>query len=280
LFPDDRLTLEAGNGSTEDLTGRIIDLVAPIGKGQRGLIVAPPKAGKTIMMQHIAQSIIRNTPECYIMVLLIDERPEEVTDMRRSVDAEVISSTFDEPPERHVAVADMVLQKAKRMVEFGDDVVILLDSITRLARAHNAVIPHSGKILSGGVDFNALKKPKQFFGAARNTEEGGSLTIISTALIDTGSRADEVIFEEFKGTGNMELVLDRRLSDRRVYPAFDIIRSGTRKEELLLDRKTLGRMWILRKLLNDMKVEEAMEFMQDRMKRTKSNAEFLDTMSQ
>jgi len=212
-------------------------------------------------------------------VLLIDERPEEVTDMKRNVDAEVISSTFDEPPERHVSVADMVLQKAKRMVEYGDDVVILLDSITRLARAHNAVIPHSGKILSGGVDFNALKKPKQFFGAARNTEEGGSLTIVSTALIDTGSRADEVIFEEFKGTGNMELALDRRLSDRRMYPAFDIIRSGTRKEELLLSRIELSRMWILRKLLNDMKVEEAMEFMQDRMKRTKNNKEFLDTMS-
>ena len=212
-------------------------------------------------------------------MLLIDERPEEVTDMKRNVDAEVISSTFDEPPERHVSVADMVLQKAKRMVEYGDDVVILLDSITRLARAHNAVIPHSGKILSGGVDFNALKKPKQFFGAARNTEEGGSLTIVSTALIDTGSRADEVIFEEFKGTGNMELALDRRLSDRRMYPAFDIIRSGTRKEELLLSRIELSRMWILRKLLNDMKVEEAMEFMQDRMKRTKNNKEFLDTMS-
>ena len=259
---------------------RIMDLISPVGKGQRGLIVAQPKTGKTVLLQKLANSISKNHPETKRIVLLIDERPEEVTDMRRSVDAEVISSTFDEPPERHVAVADMVLQKAKRMVEFGDDVVILLDSITRLARAHNAVIPHSGKILSGGVDFNALKKPKQFFGAARNTEEGGSLTIISTALIDTGSRADEVIFEEFKGTGNMELVLDRRLSDRRVYPAFDIIRSGTRKEELLLDRKTLGRMWILRKLLNDMKVEEAMEFMQDRMKRTKSNAEFLDTMSQ
>jgi transcription termination factor Rho len=231
-------------------------------------------------MQKLANAISKNHPETKRIVLLIDERPEEVTDMRRNVDAEVISSTFDEPPERHVSVADMVLQKAKRMVEFGDDVVILLDSITRLARAHNAVIPHSGKILSGGVDFNALKKPKQFFGAARNTEEGGSLTIISTALIDTGSRADEVIFEEFKGTGNMELVLDRRLSDRRIFPAFDIIRSGTRKEELLLDRKTLGRMWILRKLLNDMKVEEAMSFMQDRMKRTKNNAEFLDTMSQ
>ena len=259
---------------------RIMDLMSPIGKGQRGLIVAQPKTGKTILLQKLANAISTNHPETKRIVLLIDERPEEVTDMKRNVDAEVISSTFDEPPERHVSVADMVLQKAKRMVEYGDDVVILLDSITRLARAHNAVIPHSGKILSGGVDFNALKKPKQFFGAARNTEEGGSLTIISTALIETGSRADEVIFEEFKGTGNMELVLDRRLSDRRIYPSFDIIRSGTRKEELLLGRKELGRMWILRKLLNDMKVEEAMEFMRDRMKRTKTNAEFLDTMSQ
>ena len=256
-----------------------MDLISPIGKGQRGLIVAQPKTGKTILLQKLANSISNNHPETKRIVLLIDERPEEVTDMKRNVDAEVISSTFDEPPERHVSVADMVLQKAKRMVEYGDDVVILLDSITRLARAHNAVIPHSGKILSGGVDFNALKKPKQFFGAARNTEEGGSLTIVSTALIDTGSRADEVIFEEFKGTGNMELALDRRLSDRRMYPAFDIIRSGTRKEELLLSRIELSRMWILRKLLNDMKVEEAMEFMQDRMKRTKNNKEFLDTMS-
>ena len=277
LYPEDKLNLETDE---KDLSMRIMDLISPIGKGQRGLIVAQPKTGKTVLLQKIANAISKNHPETKRMVLLIDERPEEVTDMKRNVDAEVISSTFDEPPERHVSVADMVLQKAKRMVEFGNDVVILLDSITRLARAHNAVIPHSGKILSGGVDFNALKKPKQFFGAARNTEEGGSLTIISTALIDTGSRADEVIFVEFKGTGNMELVLDRRLSDRRIFPAFDIIRSGTRKEELLLDRKTLGRMWILRKLLNDMKVEEAMGFMQDRMKRTKSNAEFLETMSQ
>ena len=280
LFPEERIVMEAGNGTTEDLSARIIDLTAPTGKGQRGLIVSPPKAGKTLLLQTIAHSIERNSPDSKLMVLLVDERPEEVTDMKRNVDAEVISSTFDEPPERHVSVADMVLQKAKRMVEYGQDVVILLDSITRLARAHNAVIPHSGKILSGGVDFNALKKPKQFFGAARNTEEGGSLTIVSTALIDTGSRADEVIFEEFKGTGNMELVLDRKLSDRRVYPAFDIIKSGTRKEELLLGRKELGRMWILRKLLNDMKVDEAMSFMQDRMKRTKTNVEFLDTMSQ
>ena len=277
LYPEDKFNLEV---DAKDLSMRIMDLISPVGRGQRGLIVAQPKTGKTVLLQKLANAISKNHPETKRIVLLIDERPEEVTDMKRNVDAEVIGSTFDEPPERHVSVADMVLQKAKRMVEFGNDVVILLDSITRLARAHNAVIPHSGKILSGGVDFNALKKPKQFFGAARNTEEGGSLTIISTALIDTGSRADEVIFEEFKGTGNMELVLDRKLSDRRMYPAFDIIRSGTRKEELLLDRKALGRMWILRKLLNDMKVLEAMEFMQDRMKRTKSNAEFLDTMSQ
>ena len=279
LYPEEKFKLENEKNS-KDLSMRIMDLISPIGKGQRGLIVAQPKTGKTILLQKLANAISQNHPETKRIVLLIDERPEEVTDMKRNVDAEVISSTFDEPPERHVSVADMVLQKAKRMVEYGSDVVILLDSITRLARAHNAVIPHSGKILSGGVDFNALKKPKQFFGAARNTEEGGSLTIVSTALIDTGSRADEVIFEEFKGTGNMELVLDRRLSDRRVYPAFDIIKSGTRKEELLLSRKELGRMWILRKLLNDMKVEEAMEFMQDRMKRTKTNEEFLDTMSQ
>ena len=277
LYPEEKFKLES---KAKDLSMRIMDLISPIGKGQRGLIVAQPKTGKTVLLQKLANAISDNHPETKRIVLLIDERPEEGTDMKRNVNAEVISSTFDEPPERHVSVADMVLQKAKRMVEYGDDVVILLDSITRLARAHNAVIPHSGKILSGGVDFNALKKPKQFFGAARNTEEGGSLTIVSTALIDTGSRADEVIFEEFKGTGNMELVLDRRLSDRRVYPAFDIIRSGTRKEELLLTRKELCRMWILRKLLNDMKVEEAMEFMQDRMKRTKSNEEFLDTMSQ
>ena len=277
LYPEEKFKLETDG---KNMSMRIMDLIAPIGMGQRGLIVAQPKTGKTILLQKLANSISKNHPKTKRMVLLIDERPEEVTDMKRNVDAEVISSTFDEPPERHVSVADMVLQKAKRMVEYGNNVVILLDSITRLARAHNAVIPHSGKILSGGVDFNALKKPKQFFGAARNTEEGGSLTIISTALIDTGSRADEVIFEEFKGTGNMELVLDRRLSDRRLYPSFDIIKSGTRKEELLLSKKELGRMWILRKLLNQMKVEEAMEFMLERMKRTKSNTEFLDTMSQ
>jgi len=277
LYPEEKFNLEF---DPKDLSTRIMDLISPIGKGQRGLIVAQPKTGKTILLQKIANALLKNHPKVKLIILLIDERPEEVTDMKRHVDAEVVSSTFDEPPERHVAVADMVLQKARRMVEYGDDVVILLDSLTRLGRAHNAVIPHSGKILSGGVDSNALKKPKQFFGAARNTEESGSLTIISTALIDTGSRMDEVIFEEFKGTGNMELVLDRRLSDRRVYPSFDIIRSGTRKEELLLDKKILARMWILRKLLNEMNVIEAMEFMLTRMRRTKSNEEFMETMSQ
>ena len=277
LYPDKKFLLETDE---KNLSMRIMDLMCPIGMGQRGLIVAQPKTGKTILLQKLANSISKNHPNTKRIVLLIDERPEEVTDTKRNVDAEVVSSTFDEPPERHVSVSDMVLKKAKRMVEYGDNVVILLDSITRLGRAHNAVIPHSGKILSGGVDFNALKKPKQFLGAARNTEEGGSLTIIATALIDTGSRADEVIFEEFKGTGNMELVLDRRLSDRRLFPAFDIIKSGTRKEELLLSRKELGRMWILRKLLNDMKVEEAMQFMLERIRRTNTNDEFLDTMSQ
>ena len=277
LYPEDKFNLETDD---KNYSMRIMDLISPIGMGQRGLLVAQPKTGKTILLQKLANAISTNHPETKRIILLIDERPEEVTDMKRNVDAEVISSTFDEPPERHVSVADMVLQKAKRLVEYGEDVVILLDSITRLGRAHNAVIPHSGKILSGGVDFNALKKPKQFLGAARNTEEGGSLTIVATALIDTGSRADEVIFEEFKGTGNMELVLDRRLSDKRLYPSFDIVRSGTRKEELLLSRKELGRMWILRKLLNDMKVEEAMEFILSRIKRTKNNNEFLDTMSQ
>ena len=276
LYPEEKFSLEV---EEKGYSMRVMDLMSPVGKGQRGLIVAQPKTGKTVLLQKIANAISKNHPETKRIVLLIDERPEEVTDMKRNVDAEVVSSTFDEPPERHVSVADMVIQKAKRMVEFGEDVVILLDSITRLARAHNAVTPHSGKILSGGVDFNAMKKPKQFFGAARNTEEGGSLTIIATALIDTGSRADEVIFEEFKGTGNMELVLERRLSDRRIHPSFNIIKSGTRKEELLLSRKELGRMWILRKLLNEMNVEEAMEFMLERMKRSKSNLEFLDTMS-
>ncbi|MBT3477973.1 MAG: transcription termination factor Rho, partial [Candidatus Marinimicrobia bacterium] len=245
LYPEEKFNLEV---NPKDLSTRVMDLISPIGKGQRGLIVAQPKTGKTVLLQKIANAISKNHPEVKLIILLIDERPEEVTDMKRNVNAEVISSTFDEPPERHVAVAEMVIHKARRMVEFGDDVVILLDSITRLGRAHNAVIPHSGKILSGGVDANALKKPKQFFGAARNTEESGSLTIIATALVDTGSRMDEVIFEEFKGTGNMELVLDRRLSDRRIYPSFDLVRSGTRKEELLLDKKVLARMWILRKL--------------------------------
>ena len=276
LHPEEKFKLETDG---KNLSTRIMDLISPIGKGQRGLIVAQPKTGKTILLQEIANAIRQNHPKTHMIILLIDERPEEVTDMKRSVDAEVVSSTFDEPPERHVSVADMALQKARRLVEFGEDVVILLDSLTRLARAHNAVIPHSGKILSGGVDSNALKKPKQFFGSARNIEEGGSFTIIATALVDTGSRMDDVIFEEFKGTGNMELVLDRRLSDRRIYPSFDIIKSGTRKEELLLSKKHLGRIWILRKLLNEMKVIEAMEFLRDRMKRTKNNEEFMDTMS-
>lgn len=277
LHPNEKINLEYG---PKGYSMRILDLIAPVGKGQRGLIVAQPKTGKTILLQKIANSITTNHPDIKPIVLLIDERPEEVTDMDRNVDAEVVSSTFDEPPERHVQVADMVLEKARRLVEFGNDVVILLDSITRLARAHNAVIPHSGKILSGGIDSNALIRPKRFLGAARNVEEGGSLTIIATALIDTGSRMDDVIFEEFKGTGNMELVLDRRLSDRRVFPSFDLIRSGTRKEELLLSKKRLARIWILRKLLNEMTPIEAMEFLLDRIKRTKSNQEFLDTMSQ
>ena len=277
LYPDQKLNLEV---NPKDLSTRVMDMISPVGKGQRGLLVAQPKTGKTVLMQKVANAISQNHPEVKMIILLIDERPEEVTDMKRNVEAEVISSTFDEAPQRHVAVADMVIQKARRMVEFGEDVVVLLDSITRLGRAHNAVIPHSGKILSGGVDSNAMRKPKQFFGAARNTEESGSLTILATALIDTGSRMDEVIFEEFKGTGNMELVLDRKLSDRRIYPSFDLIKSGTRKEELLLDKKILARMWILRKLLNDMNVIEAMEFIQDRMRRTKNNDEFMETMSQ
>ncbi len=277
LYPEEKFSLEVDK---KDMSTRIMDLISPIGKGQRGLIVAQPKTGKTILLQKIANAIRTNHPKTKLLILLIDERPEEVTDMKRSVDAEVVSSTFDEPPGRHVSVADMVIQKARRLVEFGDDVVILLDSLTRLGRAHNAVIPHSGKILSGGVDANALRKPKKFFGAARNTEESGSLTIIATALIDTGSRMDDVIFEEFKGTGNMELVLDRRLSDRRIFPSFDLVRSGTRKEELLLDKKTLARMYILRKLLNEMNTIESMEFLQERIKRTKTNEEFLDTMSQ
>ena len=281
LFPNERLTLEKGNGSTEDLTGRLIDLVAPIGKGQRGLLVAPPKAGKTIMMQNIAQAIITNNAECYVIVLLIDERPEEVTEMQRSVGArgaEVVASTFDEPPSRHVQVADMVIEKAKRLVEHKRDVVILLDSITRLARAYNTVIPSSGKVLTGGVDAHALERPKRFFGAARNIEEGGSLSIIATALIDTGSKMDEVIYEEFKGTGNMELHLDRKIAEKRVYPAINIRRSGTRREELLTGDEELHRMWILRKLLHGMEDLPAIEFQLDKLKDTKSNEEFFKSM--
>jgi len=276
LYANEKINLETTPG---EYSMRIMDLLTPVGKGQRGLIVSPPKSGKTVLLQKLANAIARNHPEIKLIVLLIDERPEEVTDMERSVQAEVISSTFDEPPERHVQVADMVLEKAKRMVEAGYDVVILLDSITRLARAHNTVVPHSGKILSGGVDANALHKPKRFFGAARNIEEGGSLTIMATALIDTGSRMDEVIFEEFKGTGNMEIILDRRLADRRIFPAFDIIRSGTRKEELLTDASDLNRIWILRKVIGDMTPLEAMEFLLDRMPGTKNNKEFLKAMS-
>jgi transcription termination factor Rho len=278
LFPDQRLALEAGNGSTEDLTGRIIDLVSPIGKGQRGLIVAPPKAGKTIMMQNIAQSIIRNNPECIIIVLLIDERPEEVTEMQRTVRGEVIASTFDEPPTRHVQVAEMVIERAKRLVEHKKDVVILLDSITRLARAYNTVIPSSGKVLTGGVDAHALEKPKRFFGAARNIEHGGSLSIIATALVDTGSKMDEVIYEEFKGTGNMELILDRKIAEKRVYPSINIRRSGTRREDLLMDEDELQRVWILRKLLHDMEDVAAIEFMTEKLKGFKNNTEFFGAM--
>ena len=278
LFPDNRLTLESGNGSTEDLTGRIIDLISPIGRGQRGLIVAPPKAGKTIMMQHIAQSIVRNNADCYIIVLLIDERPEEVTEMQRTVRGEVIASTFDEPPTRHVQVAEMVIEKAKRLVEHKRDVVILLDSITRLARAYNTVIPSSGKVLTGGVDAHALEKPKRFFGAARNIEHGGSLTIIATSLVDTGSKMDEVIYEEFKGTGNMELHLDRKIAEKRVYPAINIRRSGTRREELLIEESELQRIWILRKLLHDMEDLTAAEFMVEKLKGYKNNNEFFGAM--
>ena len=278
LFAHNRMQLEVGNGTTEDLTPRVIDLVAPIGKGQRGLIVSPPKAGKTMMLQGIAHSITGNHPECYVIVLLIDERPEEVTEMERSVRGEVISSTFDEPATRHVQVAEMVIEKAKRLVEHKMDVVILLDSITRLARAYNTVVPASGKVLTGGVDANALHKPKRFFGAARNIEEGGSLTIIATALIDTGSRMDDVIFEEFKGTGNMEIHLDRRIYEKRIFPAININRSGTRREELLTDPDELQKMWILRKLLNPMDEVAAMEFLLDRLKVTKVNSEFFDSM--
>ncbi|MEJ6680182.1 MAG: transcription termination factor Rho [OM182 bacterium] len=278
LFPQDRLTLQVGNGSTEDLSARIIDLVAPIGKGQRGLIVSPPKAGKTLILQNIAQSITRNNPECRLIVLLIDERPEEVTEMQRSVLGEVVASTFDEPPARHVQVAEMVIEKAKRLVEHKEDVVILLDSITRLARAYNTIIPSSGKVLTGGVDAHALERPKRFFGAARNLEEGGSLTIIATALVDTGSKMDEVIYEEFKGTGNMELQLDRKIAEKRVYPAINVRRSGTRREELITTEEELQRMWILRKLLTSMEDVQATEFILDKLKDTKTNEEFFNSM--
>jgi len=276
LYPEELIKLET---NTTSKSTRIIDMLSPIGKGQRGLIVAQPKTGKTILLQKIANAISENNPEINLIILLIDERPEEVTDMARSVKAEVVASTFDEPQDRHVQVAEMVIEKAKRCVEAGEDVVILLDSITRLVRAYNIVMPHSGKILSGGVDSNALHKPKRFFGAARNVEDGGSLTIISTALIDTGSRMDEVIFEEFKGTGNMELVLDRELSDKRIYPSININKSGTRREEKLLSNRDLSRIWVLRKLLSEMKTKEAMEFLLERLSRTKTNREFLDTMS-
>ncbi len=276
LHPDERLILEVKKDETEM---RIMDLVTPIGKGQRGLIVAPPRTGKTVLIQEIANSITKNHPDVYLIILLIDERPEEVTEMDRAVDAEVIGSTFDEPASRHVQVAEMVVEKAKRMVEYKKDVVILLDSITRLARAYNTEIPHSGKILSGGVDASALQKPKRFFGAARNIEEGGSLTIIATALIDTGSRMDEVIFEEFKGTGNMELHLDRRLADKRLFPAIDINRSGTRKEELILDPEELKRVWVLRRVLNEMNPTEVLELLSSRLSKTQTNAEFLMSMN-
>jgi len=278
LHAEERMVMEMGNGSTEDLTARIIDLVSPIGKGQRGLIVSPPKAGKTMMLQQLAHSIASKNPECYLIVLLIDERPEEVTEMERSVRGEVVSSTFDEPATRHVQVAEMVIEKAKRLVEHKQDVVILLDSITRLARAYNTVIPSSGKVLTGGVDANALHRPKRFFGAARNIEEGGSLTIIATALVDTGSRMDDVIYEEFKGTGNMELHLDRKIAEKRIYPAININRSGTRREEKLVPPDELQKMWILRKLLHPMDEIAAMEFLQDRLKVTKTNAEFFESM--
>ena len=278
LFPDDRLVLERGNGSTEDLSARIVDLIAPIGKGQRALVVSPPKAGKTLVLQNIAQSITANNPETVLIVLLIDERPEEVTEMQRSVRGEVVASTFDEPPSRHVQVAEMVIEKAKRLVENKKDVVILLDSITRLARAYNTIVPSSGKVLTGGVDSHALERPKRFFGAARNIEEGGSLTIVATALIDTGSKMDEVIYEEFKGTGNQELHLERKIAEKRVYPAINIRRSATRREELLMGEEELQRVWILRKLLHDMDDIAAIEFILDKLKDTKTNEEFFNSM--
>ena len=279
LYPDERLTLEIDNPEDKDMTLRVIDLICPIGKGQRALIVAPPRTGKTVMLQNIAHGISTNHPDCYLIVLLIDERPEEVTDMARSVKGEVVSSTFDEPASRHVQVAEMVLEKAKRLVEHKRDVVILLDSITRLARAYNTVVPSSGKVLTGGVDANALQRPKRFFGAARNIEEGGSLTIISTALVDTGSRMDEVIFEEFKGTGNSEIILDRKLTDKRTFPTMDITKSGTRKEELLVDKPRLSKMWVLRRILMPMGVVDAIEFLLEKLKHSKNNAEFFDAMN-
>ena len=279
LYPDERLIMELDDPTSKDRSARIIDLVAPIGKGQRSLIVAPPRTGKTVLLQNIANSIEKNHPECYLIVLLIDERPEEVTDMQRSVKGEVVSSTFDEPATRHVAVSEMVIEKAKRLVEHKRDVVILLDSITRLGRAFNTVVPSSGKVLTGGVDANALQRPKRFFGAARNIEEGGSLTIIATALIDTGSRMDEVIFEEFKGTGNSEIVLDRKVADKRVFPAMDVLKSGTRKEELLIDRVDLQKTYVLRRILNPMGTTDAIEFLISKLKQTKSNSEFFDSMN-
>ena len=279
LYPDERLTLEIDNPEDKDMTLRVIDLICPIGKGQRALIVAPPRTGKTVMLQNIAHGISTNHPGCYLIVLLIDERPEEVTDMARSVKGEVVSSTFDEPASRHVQVAEMVLEKAKRLVEHKRDVVILLDSITRLARAYNTVVPSSGKVLTGGVDANALQRPKRFFGAARNIEEGGSLTIISTALVDTGSRMDEVIFEEFKGTGNSEIILDRKLTDKRTFPTMDITKSGTRKEELLVDKPRLSKMWVLRRILMPMGVVDAIEFLLEKLKHSKNNADFFDAMN-
>jgi transcription termination factor Rho len=280
LYPDEKLNLEIDDPTLKDLTTRVIDLTTPIGKGQRGLIVAPPRTGKTMILQNIAHAIAKNHPNVILIVLLIDERPEEVTDMQRSVRGEVVSSTFDEPASRHVQVAEMVTEKAKRLVEHKKDVVILLDSITRLARAYNTVVPSSGKVLTGGVDANALQRPKRFFGAARNIEEGGSLTIIATALIDTGSRMDEVIFEEFKGTGNSEIILDRKLADKRTFPAIDIIKSGTRKEELLVDKGTLSKMWVLRRILTPMGVNDSMEFLLDKLKQSKNNADFFDAMNQ
>ena len=278
LFPDQRMIMELGNGSTEDLTARVIDLISPVGKGQRSLVVAPPKAGKTMLLQNVAHSITRNNPECFLIVLLIDERPEEVTEMQRTVRGEVVASTFDEPPARHVQVAEMVIEKAKRLVEHKKDVIILLDSITRLARAYNTVIPSSGKVLTGGVDAHALERPKRFFGAARNIEEGGSLTIIATALIDTGSKMDEVIFEEFKGTGNQEINLDRKIAEKRVFPSINIKKSGTRREERLMGEDELKKVWILRKILHPMEEITAIEFLLDKMKDTKTNDEFFDMM--